>query len=205
MTPLNNIKTPSPLLKKYILLSLPFIVVIISILSILGPRLFQSFLSNVIQSLLFLILDCIGLLLGIIGLQYNKKVEFSRTAKVIGLIGTFLNSIILVIYVLSFYNNGFPIVTGFINSIYKDSANNFGYEYSLEVKIDLPSKGYIENNMDLQNPILIVNTTNETAIFEKNRKPFLAKKTRQSQRASNGTTYSSEMGRFNLDYRPSTN
>lgn len=113
-----------------------------------------------------LIVPCIagvGIVLGVIGIRINRTANFALTVNVFGLIGIILNMGLL----YSTQIIDLPKMTGKTLKIseYESNASGIGY-ITLMIRVDLPASEFVERNLDLQDPIFIVDANSHTIIYE---------------------------------------
>jgi hypothetical protein len=109
-------------------------------------------------------ISCLGIVLGVFGWQNKDKSKPLLKVNLFCLTGILLNIGLL----CSTQIIDLPKMTGKISNIFTYEANEsgFGYVCTLKMHVDLPTSEFVERNLNRQDPILIINTTSNTVIYE---------------------------------------
>ena len=109
-------------------------------------------------------ISCLGIVLGVLGWQNEDKSKPLLKVNLFCLTGILLN--IGLLYSTQIVD--LPKVTGETSNIFTYEANEsgFGYVRTLKIDVDLPASEFVERNLNHQDPVLIINTTNNTVIYE---------------------------------------
>jgi len=142
-----------------------FLSLLIPILIFFGTRsIFASSILWMSWRLGVTILAIVGIFLGVVGLKKSTQSKLTLVTRIFCGIGILLGIAIS----FNLWSIKLSKVTGVISDVrlYEKGQSNWPYIRSLRVQIDLPAGDFIERNLDLNDPVFIINTTWDTLVLE---------------------------------------